>query len=70
MLDVFLLEKTVPQLDIIFVDEAQDLTTKQWKVIEKLSEHCKFRYIAGDDDQAIPQLGHPEALSGRRSSIV
>mgnify|MGYP000737117953 CR=1 FL=1 len=39
--------------DIIFVDEAQDLTTKQWKVIEKLSEHCKFRYIAGDDDQAI-----------------
>ena len=53
MLDVFLLEKTVPHLDIIFVDEAQDLTTKQWKVIEKLSEHCKFRYIAGDDDQAI-----------------
>src|SRR5210317_92614 len=53
MLDAFVKETYVPQLDIIFVDEAQDLTTKQWKVIEKLSEHCKFRYIAGDDDQAI-----------------
>jgi len=53
MLDVFLLEKEVAHLDIIFVDEAQDLTSKQWKVIDKLTEHCKFRYIAGDDDQAI-----------------
>ena len=53
MLDVFIKEKTIPQLDILFVDEAQDLTTKQWRVIEKLNQHCKFRYIAGDDDQAI-----------------
>ena len=53
MLDIFIKEETVPQLDIIFVDEAQDLTTKQWKVIERINEHCKFRYIAGDDDQAI-----------------
>ena len=53
MLDIFIKEETVPQLDIIFVDEAQDLTTKQWKVIERINEYCKFRYIAGDDDQAI-----------------
>ena len=53
MLDIFIKEETIPQLDIIFVDEAQDLTTKQWKVIERINEHCKFRYIAGDDDQAI-----------------
>jgi DNA helicase-2/ATP-dependent DNA helicase PcrA len=53
MLDLFIKEDTVPQLDVIFVDEAQDLTTKQWKVIEKLTSNCKFRYIAGDDDQAI-----------------
>ena len=53
MLDVFNQETTVPQLDIIFVDEAQDLTTKQWKVIDKLTSNCKLRYIAGDDDQAI-----------------
>ena len=53
MLDIFIKEETIPQLDILFVDEAQDLTTKQWRVIEKLNQHCKFRYIAGDDDQAI-----------------
>ena len=53
MLDVFNKESVVPQLDIIFVDEAQDLTTKQWKVIDKLTSNCKLRYIAGDDDQAI-----------------
>jgi DNA helicase-2/ATP-dependent DNA helicase PcrA len=53
MLDAFLEEEYIPRLDIVFVDEAQDLTTKQWKVIERLSENCKIRYIAGDDDQAI-----------------
>tara|TARA_R100001086_G_scaffold224161_1_gene142028 strand:- start:186 stop:1694 length:1509 start_codon:yes stop_codon:yes gene_type:complete len=53
MLDAFIESKTTPQLDIVFVDEAQDLTTKQWKVIEKISQTCKMRYIAGDDDQAI-----------------
>jgi len=53
MLDLFIKENTIPQLDIMFVDEAQDLTTKQWKVIDKLTSNCKFRYIAGDDDQAI-----------------
>lgn len=53
MLDVFLEQEYVPDLDIVFVDEAQDLTIKQWKVIEKLTKNCKLRYIAGDDDQAI-----------------
>ena len=53
MLDAFIKEEYIPNLDVIFVDEAQDLTTKQWKVIDKLSEKCKIRYIAGDDDQAI-----------------
>ena len=53
MLDVFISQENVPHLDILFVDEAQDLTTKQWRVIDKLTQHSKFRYIAGDDDQAI-----------------
>lgn len=38
MLDVFLEQEYVPDLDIVFVDEAQDLTIKQWKVIEKLTK--------------------------------
>ena len=53
MLEVFTQQEFIPQVDIIFVDEAQDLTRKQWRVINKLSEKCKRRYIAGDDDQAI-----------------
>ncbi len=53
MLDMFIKQEFIPQVDILFVDEAQDLTKKQWKVINKLSENCKRRYIAGDDDQAI-----------------
>ena len=53
MLEVFIKQEFIPQVDIIFVDEAQDLTRKQWRVINRLSEKCKRRYIAGDDDQAI-----------------
>lgn len=37
----------------LFVDEAQDLSPLQWRVIEKLGEKVKIVYIAGDDDQAV-----------------
>ena len=37
----------------LFVDEAQDLSPLQWRIIEKLSAHVKRVYIAGDDDQAV-----------------
>lgn len=37
----------------LFVDEAQDLSPLQWRVIEKLGEKVKTVYIAGDDDQAV-----------------
>jgi DNA helicase II / ATP-dependent DNA helicase PcrA len=39
--------------DYIIVDEAQDLSALQWKVVEKLCDHAKQVYIAGDDDQCI-----------------
>tara|TARA_A100000172_G_scaffold81078_1_gene72835 strand:+ start:8463 stop:9935 length:1473 start_codon:yes stop_codon:yes gene_type:complete len=42
-----------PKLYAIFVDEAQDLSSLQWEIIDKLSKKCKIVYIAGDDDQAI-----------------
>ena len=32
MLDMFIKQEFIPQVDILFVDEAQDLTKKQWKV--------------------------------------
>jgi len=46
-------EAKVPEFDVIFVDEAQDLSLLQWKMIKALQPHTKDIYIAGDDDQAI-----------------
>ena len=43
MLQKFLVEGDVPKLDVMFVDEAQDLSPLKAKKI----------YVAGDDDQAI-----------------
>lgn len=39
--------------EVIFVDEAQDLSPLQWAVIEKLAKRAHQVVIAGDDDQAI-----------------
>ncbi len=38
---------------IILVDEAQDLSSLQWEVIDRLVKHASIVFIAGDDDQAI-----------------
>lgn len=40
-------------LEVLFVDEAQDLSALQWKVISHLSKGVRRLVIAGDDDQAI-----------------
>tara|TARA_R100001377_G_scaffold39722_1_gene22189 strand:+ start:1750 stop:3246 length:1497 start_codon:yes stop_codon:yes gene_type:complete len=53
MLHKFLVEGTVPELDVMFVDEAQDLSPLQWAVVRKVAEKAKKIYVAGDDDQAI-----------------
>ena len=43
----------VPNFDVVFIDEAQDLSPLQWKLYDKLKEKSKDVYLAGDDDQAI-----------------
>lgn len=40
-------------IDVAIIDEAQDLTTLQWKTCQTLFANAKKVYIAGDDDQAI-----------------
>lgn len=40
-------------VEVVFVDEAQDLSPLQWRVIEKLCKRAHEVHIAGDDDQAI-----------------
>jgi DNA helicase-2/ATP-dependent DNA helicase PcrA len=53
MLSLFLIQKPVPFLETIFIDEAQDLNRLQWKMVYLLEEVSKNCVIAGDDDQAI-----------------
>jgi DNA helicase-2/ATP-dependent DNA helicase PcrA len=40
-------------LEVLFVDEAQDLSRVQWDVVRLLGESCRVVWVAGDDDQAI-----------------
>ena len=49
----FLEDDSLPRPKILIVDEAQDLSPLQWKMIETLASTASEVYIAGDDDQAI-----------------
>jgi superfamily I DNA/RNA helicase len=53
ILDKWIKIGTVPKLEALFVDEAQDLSKMQWEVVHKLSKDIPLKYAAGDDDQAI-----------------
>ena len=41
------------EFDVIFIDEAQDLSPIQWEMFDVLKEKSEDIYLAGDDDQAI-----------------
>jgi len=41
------------EFDVVFIDEAQDLSPIQWMMFDVLKEKSKDIYLAGDDDQAI-----------------
>jgi len=45
--------ENIPEFDVIFIDEAQDLSPLQWKLYDILKTKTKDIYLAGDDDQAI-----------------
>lgn len=53
MLEKWLTDGPDIHADYVIVDEAQDLSALQWKVVEKLCAHAKKVYVAGDDDQCI-----------------
>jgi DNA helicase-2/ATP-dependent DNA helicase PcrA len=46
-------EEYYPELEVVIIDEAQDLSPLQWKIADKLIKRSNKAYIAGDDDQAI-----------------
>ena len=40
-------------VDVVFVDEAQDLSKLQWEIINKFAGDAEVLHLAGDDDQSI-----------------
>lgn len=46
-------KKACPPFKVVFIDEAQDLSPLQWRMVEVLQEYSSNVYVAGDDDQAI-----------------
>ena len=42
-----------PKFDVVFVDEAQDLSLMQWDMTKTIWDKAEDTFIAGDDDQAI-----------------
>ena len=53
MIEKFIMAEICPKYDIVFIDEAQDLSPIQWKMFDVLKKNSKHVILAGDDDQAI-----------------
>jgi DNA helicase-2/ATP-dependent DNA helicase PcrA len=61
-------------LDVLLVDEAQDLSHLQWRVVFQLAQGVRRVVIAGDDDQAIYRWAGADvetfiSLDGRASVL-
>ena len=46
-------DAAVPKFDVVFIDEAQDLSKMQWQMAKTIWQKTTDSFIAGDDDQAI-----------------
>jgi len=53
MIERFNVSELCPKYDVVFIDEAQDLSPIQWKMYDILKKNSKHIILAGDDDQAI-----------------
>ena len=53
MITKFIEKDKCPNLQVVFLDEAQDLSPLQWDMFFYIEKNCKRSYIAGDDDQTI-----------------
>jgi len=53
LLEQFIKQDVSPSFDVLFIDEAQDLSPLQWRMVRTLWSKANKTYIAGDDDQAI-----------------
>ena len=74
MLSEFVRQQISINLEVLLVDESQDLSALQWRVVERLASHCRRVVVAGDDDQAIyrwagADVEHLIAMEGRASVL-
>jgi len=53
MIEEFVAQNSPLDIDVLIVDEAQDLSTLQWKMIDVLRQSPSTQIFTGDDDQAI-----------------
>ena len=53
MIEKFNVSELCPKFDVAFIDEAQDLSPIQWKMVDIIKKNSKYVILAGDDDQAI-----------------
>ena len=53
MIENFIKSDQGPDVDALFVDEAQDLSTLQWSMVDVLRKKPRIQVFTGDDDQAI-----------------
>jgi len=53
LLDGFVHADLAPKLEVLIIDEAQDLSAMQWRMVEMLAAKAENVFVAGDDDQAI-----------------
>ena len=53
LLEDFILKDSINKFEVLFIDEAQDLSLLQWDMVRKIWSRANKTYIAGDDDQAI-----------------
>jgi superfamily I DNA/RNA helicase len=64
LLEKFLASDITIPVEVAIIDEAQDLTSLQWQVVEKAFAGCRTMYVGADDDQEI------FAWSGSDAKIV
>jgi len=53
LLEDFIEKDIKRSFEVLFIDEAQDLSLLQWDMVRCIWANAKKTYIAGDDDQAI-----------------
>jgi len=53
LIEDFIDKEIESKFDVLFIDEAQDLSLLQWEMVRQIWKNANKTYIAGDDDQAI-----------------